>query len=166
MEFYITEEERMELSEFILANGGIFIPFKVHDTPNIITLKNKEEFLYYYIEKKCDYFFIVSPSFQVEPMVLIKSKFDNRYHFVQSAGGPSMLIEFNSYRSPAINQKSVMIWHYKYFTHYGSDTNETFEESVELKAFYKLIRAFLKPKCKRFIASNGLKYWVSNNLEI
>ena len=172
MEVYITDEERMELFEYVRDNNGIFIPDLNLDKPEIVKIQSKEELV------KCIYeqvvgFYVLSPRFQVEPLTLDQFEekykvYKGKYYIIQRRGGP--YIRFGFYRGFAddapIKYKSTTIFHYARYIHYNDfETYYEFPASEELKEYYKMIIKFLKSKCRRITAKNGKKYWVSKSLE-
>lgn len=169
MEFYITDDERMELFEFVKDNEGVFIPDLTYDKPETIQIQSKEELI------KCIYeqvvgFYVLSPRFQIEPMVIHKNKFyteEDKYNIDQRTGCP--YISFGFFRGFAddapIKYKCTEFFHYARYLHYDWETNYgEFPATEELKAYYQMIVKFLKSKCKHVVAPNGKKYWVSKSL--
>ncbi len=167
IKFYITDEERMELFDFVTGNQGIFTPDLIYDKPQSTQIKNKEELI------KCIYeqvvgFYIISSSFQIEPIVLKEFDMDGlKYHIQQRIGGPYIDISF--YRGFAddapIKYKSTIMFHYARYLHYDWEANfGEFPVTEDLKAYYKMIVKFLKSKCRQITAKNGKKYWVSKTL--
>ncbi len=163
--FYISDREREELFEFVSANQGEFIPDLIYDAPKYEIIKTKEG-LSECIDTKVVGFYIVAPSFQIEPMVLRKLDMgDPKYKIDQRTGGPYIDISF--YRGfaddAAIKHKSTIMFYYARYMHYDSDVYEEFKAPDELKAYYNMLVKYLKSKCKRIIASNEKKYWVSES---
>lgn len=171
MQFYITDEERMDLFEFISKNNGFFVPKLIYDTPKIKQIQTKEELI------KCIYaqvigFFILSPCFQIEPLTF--HQFDDEYEWCkfkyslnQRTGGPYIAVGFfRGFADDApIKYKCTEIFYYARYLHYDWETNfGEFPATEELKAYYKMIVNFLKSKCRQIIAKNGKKYWVSRSL--
>lgn len=164
IEFYITDEERMDLFEFVQSNNGIFIPNLDYTSANAVTVSNKEEFISY-IDNIHTYFFIVAPSFQLEPIRLTQYDEDKGLYMIQQRyGGPAIDIScYLGYADDAaIKQKSTMLSHYARYIH--DESYEEFKASDELKEYYNSMVKFLKSKCKRVTASNGRKYWVSKSV--
>lgn len=165
VDFYITDVERAELFDFISINDGILIPKMVLDSPSYTTIKDEKE-LIDYISNRTVSFFILSPQFQKEPLVVLKLNDSGQYYISQRTGGPYIHISF--FRGFAddspVKQKSTEIFHYDRYMHYNSETYEEFKVSDELKDYYKNILRFLKSKCKQVVAKNGKKYWISKTL--
>ncbi len=166
--FYITDDERMELFDFITENRGTFTPAMIYDKPKSIEIQNKEDLI------KCIYeqvvsFYILSPLFQIEPIVISQNKFfkEEKYSIDQRTGGPYIAVGFfRGYADDApIKYKCTEFFHYARYLHYDWETNfGEFPATEELKAYYKMIVKFLKAKCKQITAKNGKKYWVSKTL--
>ena len=170
IEFYITDNERMDLFEFVKDNDGIFIPDLTYDKPETIQMQSKEELI------RCIYesaggFYILSPRFQTESMVINKNRFyteEDKYNIVQRRGGPYIRFGFaHGFADEApIKYKPTEFFHYARYIHY--DDFETYEEFLaidELKSYYKMLIKFLKSKCRQVMAKNGKKYWVSKTLK-
>ncbi|MDR2586479.1 MAG: fibrobacter succinogenes major paralogous domain-containing protein [Prevotellaceae bacterium] len=194
MKFYITDDERMELFDFITSNDGIFISSVWHSKPEAIRIQSKEEFIKFIDEIKIG-FYVISPRFQTEPLIfnrfgekdeycimqgfrtepLIfeqlvekKGQSEGKYYIMHRRGGP--YIDFGFYRGYAddapIKYKCTDISHYPSYTRYDDfETYERFPVSNEFKAYYRMAVKFLKSKCRQITAKNGYKYWVSKTLK-
>jgi hypothetical protein len=172
IKFYITDDERKELFDFVSSNNGWLVPALIYDKPEYITIKDREELI------KCIYeqvvgFYMISPFFQKQPLIF--HQFDDEYEWckfkysiTQRTGGPYIRIGF--YRGFAedapIRHKSMVMFHYPRYLNHDWETNYgEFPASEELKSYYKMIVKFLKTKCRQVKAKNGKKYWVSKTLE-
>jgi hypothetical protein len=179
MDIYITDEERMELFEYVRDNDGVFIPNETFDKPETIQIQSKEELI------KCIYeqvtsFFVLSPRFQTESLRFGQFEvndekykdyeyyeyYKGKYYIMQRYGGPYISLSF--YRGFAddaiIKYKSTVIDHYARYIHKDTLCDE-FRASEELKEYYKMLTKFLKSKCRRITAKNGKKYLVSKTLD-
>lgn len=170
MKFYITDNERMELFDFITANQGTFIIDTLYDNLKAIQVKTSQELIERIELKSQTLFFVMSPVFQIEPLVMGKNRFyeDNKYYIEQRTGGPYISISFAiGYASDnAIKHKGTNIHYYSRYLHYNWQTNfGEFSATERLKSYYKMIVKFLKSKCRQIIAKNGKKYWVSKTLK-
>ena len=172
IKFYITDEERKELFDFISSNNGQLIPNLYYDKSEYLTIKNGEE-LIKYINELAGLFFILSPDFQIEPLLInqIDQKYERikgKYYIPQRTGGPciSLLFSTGFANDAPIKHKSMVIFHYARYLHHDWKTNYgEFPASEELKSYYKMIVKFLKSKCRQVKAKNGKKYWVSKTLK-
>ncbi|MDR0516752.1 MAG: hypothetical protein LBH25_06855 [Fibromonadaceae bacterium] len=194
MEFYITDNERMELFDYVTSNEGVFVPALWYNKPEGIRIQSRAELIKCIDELEIA-FFVISPHFQTEPLMLDslgksneqfimerfqtepfifaehvkkKGQSEGKCFIMQRRGGP--YIRFSFYRGYAddasIKCKSTWISHYPSYTHYNDfETYERFPASEELKAYYKMIIKFLKSKCRQITAKNGKKYWVSKTLK-
>ncbi len=72
--FYITDNERMELFEFVTQNNGTFTPALIVDEPIINTINTKEELIECIYDKTVR-FYILSSCFQREIIPLSKNVF-------------------------------------------------------------------------------------------
>lgn len=166
IEFYITDEERMELFDFVVDNGGSFTPDLIYDKPQSIEIKSREELIQCIYEQVVG-FYILAPFFQIEPIVLREFDMDGpKYRIDQRTGGPYIRISF--YRGFAddapIKYKSTLMFHYARYMHYDSEIYEEFKVTEELKEYYSMLVKFLKLKCKKVTGLNGKKYWVSKSV--
>ena len=171
MKFYITDKERMDLFDFIKEKEGAFVPDLIYDTQVPIQIQSKEELIEYIYEQVVG-FFVLSPCFQIEPLVLnqFSEQYKNsgKYYIAQRTGCP--YIGFGFFRGFAIDApikyKCTELFHYARYLHYDWQTNYgEFPATEELKSYYKMIVKFLKSKCRQVTAKNGRKYWVSKTLK-
>jgi hypothetical protein len=167
MDFYITDDERKELLDFVIEKDGFFIPDSIYKEQKIAYLNDSNE-LMCIINSKPPLFFIVSPLFQIEPIPIIKNRYfteEDRFTLRQREGGPYINIGF--YRGFAddapIKYKSTTFFYYTRYLHFDSYVDE-FPASEELKEYFKMMVKFLKSKCRRVTAKDGKKYWVSKTL--
>lgn len=169
MKFYITDDERMELFEFVKDNEGVFIPDLTYDKPETIQIQSKEELI------RCIYgsaggFYVLSSRFQIEPMIIHKNKYyteEDKYYIVQRTGCPYISFSFaHGFADDAqIKYRPTELFHYARYLHHDWETNfGEFPASDELKSYYNMIVKYLKSKCKKVTGSNGKKYWVSKSI--
>ena len=169
--FYITDNERMELFDYVTSNDGGFVPRLHYIEPKVILIESKTALI------KCIYeqtvgFYLVSSRFQTEPLAFGQFE-DGEYYIMQKRGGPC--IDFAFYHGCAdggptnvspIRYKRTTIFHYPRYVHYDDFVNyDEFLASDELKAYYKMIVKFLKSKCRQITAKDGYKYWISKTLK-
>jgi hypothetical protein len=172
IKFYITDDERKELFDFISSNDGRFIPDLIYDTSEFYNIKNGEELIKCIYEKAAS-FFLISPAFQIEPLVIHQfaqkyERIKGKYGIDQRTGGPYIsLIFFTGFgKNTSIKYKCTNVFHYPRYLHHDWETNYgEFPVSEELKSYYKMIIKFLKSKCRQVKAKNGKKYWVSKTLK-
>jgi hypothetical protein len=168
MYFYITDDERMELFDYVTNNEGAFVPALHYNKPEGIRIQSKEE-LIKCIDELVVRFYAISPRFQTEPLMLnslgksneqfIMERFqtepfifaqhieekgqgEGKCFIMQRRGGP--YIRFGFYRGYAddapIKYKSTLFFHYARYIHYNDfETYEEFKASEELKAYSVLI---------------------------
>jgi len=179
MEIYITDDERMELFDYIANNDGMFVPDMLYNKPEAIQIHSRAEFIMCIYEQVIG-FFVISSRFQAEPFRFARlgefaqpeekiESSEDKYYVMQQRGGP--YIRFSFYRGYAndapIKYRSTWFSHHPYFVHYDDfELYEDFPASEELKAYYKMIVKFLKSKCRQITAKNGKKYWVSKTLKV
>lgn len=176
--FYITDNERKELFDFIKEKEGVFIPDLIYDKQEPIRIQSKDELI------KCIYeqaigFYVVSPCFQKESLALTPfsdkyADYRNKYFIKQRSGGP--YIRFSFFRGFAtdayIKCQRTELFYYARYLHLNweafaniPNADIEFKASDELKSYYKMIVIFLKSKCRQITAKNGKKYWVSKTLK-
>lgn len=169
VKFYISDEERKELFDYVRENEGEFIPKLIYPEPKYEAITDRDDFIDC-IYNKVVGFFILSPRYQVEPMGISELTPGN-YSIYAKQGGPAIMIHF--YRGFAedasILYKSTIMYHYPRYIDYGWVRNkyETYMDYPvpdELKEYYKMINKFLRSKCKRIVGRNGKKYWVSKKV--
>jgi hypothetical protein len=169
MNFYITDDERIELFDYVTDNDGVFVPQLHYSKPETIRIQSKAELIKYISEQKVG-FYVISSRFQTEPLTFdrLGEKKDDKYYIMQRRGGP--YIHFLFYCGYAddtpIKCKCTQFFHYpRYIHHDDFETYEQFPATEELKAYYKMIVKFLKSKCRQITTKDGYKYWVSKTLK-
>jgi len=100
LRFYITNEEKKELFDFVAVNNGIFVPEILYDKPELVQVQTSEELVERINIKEQTSYFIVSPIFQMEPLVLqqFEEKYERckgKYYIMQRRGVPYISISFN-----------------------------------------------------------------------
>jgi len=79
MEFYLTDGDRAELFDFIIDNDGAFVPGLWYGKPEGIRIRSNAE-LMQCLDAKIISFFVISPRFQTEPLLLRGfGKYDERF---------------------------------------------------------------------------------------
>jgi hypothetical protein len=167
MRFYITDDERRELYDYVTANEGFFILHYTYYKPELDCVETECE-LIELIQNKTSSFFIVSTRFQIEPIPIVKNEYfmeEDRFSLLQRKGGPYIHIDFHrGFADDApIKYKSTTFFYYTRYLHFDSYVDE-FPASEELKKYFKMMVKFLKSKCRRVTAKDGKKYWVSKTL--
>lgn len=168
--FYITDNERMELFDFIVANQGKFIVDTLYDNTETAQVETSQELIERIQLESQTLFFVVSSAFQIEPLIMRKNRFydDNKYYIEQRTGGPYISIScaIGYAIDNSIKYKRTNIHYYCRYLHYDWQTNfGEFSATEELKSYYKMIVKFLKSKCRQVTTKNGKKYWVSKTLK-
>ncbi|MDR0515656.1 MAG: hypothetical protein LBH25_01265, partial [Fibromonadaceae bacterium] len=69
IEFYITDDERMELFDYVTSNEGMFVPDLWYNKPEGIRIQSKAE-LIKCIDELVVGFYVISSRFQTEPLML------------------------------------------------------------------------------------------------
>jgi len=87
MEFYITDDERMELFDYVTNNEGVFVPDLWYNKPEGIRIQSNAELIKCIGELKTA-FFVISSRFQTEPLMFKRfgkgnEKFDDKcYNYI------------------------------------------------------------------------------------
>jgi hypothetical protein len=68
IEFYITDDEKKELFDYVTNNDGAFVPDLWYNKPQGIRIQSKTEFVKCIDNLKTS-FFVISPYFQIEPLM-------------------------------------------------------------------------------------------------
>ena len=165
--FYISDEERVKLYEYITSIDGKFIADRPRNASDTEYVRDSKEFLHL-IENECVGFFIRSPSFTTQPLLLEQNRYlsEPSFSVSQRYGGP--YIALSLYRGFAKDQpvkyKRMDIFYYpKYISFY--DFFEEIPASDNLKQYYKNIIDYLKSRCKA-IRIDSKKYLISGDLKI
>ena len=162
IKFYITDQERIDLFHYIRQQGGELVPDLLYQTESYVTVANTEQFVHLQ-QNETIRFFIISPSFQFEPLVMLNHKLNiPRYSVSQRVGGPYIDIAF--YRGHAddavVQHKSTILDYYARFIHHNN--HDEFKATEELKAFYNLIVKYVKSISKNRLMPNGKRYLISH----
>jgi|688.fasta_scaffold816118_2 hypothetical protein len=162
--FYINDNERIEVISYILSKGSRIIPdngyrsehYRIIQTlSNFIEGANKGEHKY----------FLTDDSFTFESLLNNKNRFSENplYSIEQRKGGPYIdLCFFSGYSEDAvIPYKRSWLDYYSRFMHYNS--YEEYKVPEELKSYFKDLVRFIKTKCK-LVEKNGNSFWISNEV--
>lgn len=164
-DFYLTDEERRELVQYIFLNQGSLLFIGDIDKPNIDHVKSIEEFEIY-MEREKYYFIILSDFFKEQDLKFTYDEFTKKYYLAQRWGGPYIDISFylGWPEDSSIKVKRTWIDYYANWI----DIEKTdgvylyeFKASQELKDYVKMLVKFCKSMCKQVVGRNGKKYWVS-----
>ena len=161
--FYMTDYERIDLFCYICRQGGGLIPNLLYQTDSYNTVAHVEQFVNIQ-QNESVHFFIISPSFQIEPLIMSKNCFfeESIYSIYQRKGGPYIDISF--YRGFAddavVKYKCTNLDYYGRFIHYNN--HDEFKATEELKAFYNLIVKYVKSISKNRLMPNGKRYLISH----
>jgi hypothetical protein len=163
--FYISDDERGRLFEFITSINGIVIADKQRKTSDLEHVVGKNQFLDI-IENECVGFFITSPDFTTQPLLSEQNRYLSEPSFSvrQRYGGP--YIALSLYRGFAaddiIQYKRTDIFHYPRYIDFYNHSSEI-PASNELRQYYKRIVEYLKSRCKA-IDAGSMKYLISTDL--
>lgn len=163
-EFYIDDNEREEVINFILSKKTEIIIDKLYLSKKYETLKSAND-LIENLKKEHVRYFLVDSSFRIEDLKFLDIDFDEgtKYKISQRVGGPYIdLVFYLGYHDDAtIPYKSSILDHYSKFIHCNS--HEEFYATSETKLYYKELVKFIKSKCIA-IKKNNKTYWVSKKI--
>lgn len=162
--FYINDNERVELISYILSLGTKIVPDELYSTEEYKILQTVEDYFDYMRKGECK-FFLLNNYYTIEPLINKKNRFIEKpsYSICQRKGGPYIdLFFYLGYSSDAtIPYKRSVIDHYARFIYYNS--YDEYYSPEELKSFYKDLVKFIKAKCKSF-KKNSKIYWISKEV--
>lgn len=162
--FYINDEDRLALFEFIKVNNGFFIPDLTYCSDKYTYINNASDLLYT-IDNKTVRYFIISNIYTIEPITLKQNRFITQpaFDIMQRKGGPYINIAFyRGYSEDAkVKYKRTDIHYYPYYIRCNS--NEEFPASPELRDYYNKIINFLKEHSTLKVI-DGKKYNIGNNI--
>lgn len=163
--FYIENDSRKLLFDYISSIGGQIIPDLHYEKPEFKFIESNEEFLNY-IDSKTVRFFIISNKFKEQELVMSKNRYLEKptYHIVQRLGGP--YIDLALYRSfsenATVKYKRTDIGYYAKFLD-RNDLSIEYKTNSEIKKFYSEIIKYLKSICSVKTISNK-KYYIDKNI--
>ncbi|MFD2938501.1 hypothetical protein [Flavobacterium notoginsengisoli] len=163
-EFYINDNDRIKLVNFILSKRTNIIPDLLYESKKYRILEDTEDFNNCMKNRDIRYFLLDS-SYASEDLnfleVLIENK--TKYKISQRVGGPYLDLVFylGHAEDSTIPYKRSELDFYSKFIHLNS--TDEFKASVELKAYYSQIVKFIKSQC-RSVKKNGKNYWISNEV--
>lgn len=161
---YISDQDRKDLFDFILLNGGQVVPNLMYKTNEYVTVNDSSKFLDI-VEKETVRFFILSNAFSTKPLIIEQNQFSAEpiFSINQRTGGPYInLALYRGFAEDAtIRHKSTYIHIYPKYIN-PDNYFEEFKASEELKAYYKMLVKFLKSKCKS-VQIKGKRYWIGKS---
>jgi len=164
--FYINDEERVLLFQFLKNLDIYLVPDKKYSTAKFEMVQNSSDFIEK-IQNETVGFFAISKLFSIYSLYLERNEFikDEEAFFVQKRyGGP--YIDIGLYRGFAedapIKYKCTWLSYYPKYVKL-QEVYEEFKASDELKFHFKQIELFLKSKCQS-IRINSRNYWVSKKI--
>ena len=123
--FYITDEERMELFDFITKSNGVFIPDMLYDKPEIVQVHTKEELIKRINDNNPTFYHILSSDFQIEPLTFHQLDgeykwYKFKYFINQRQGGPYIDISYSIgfAEDASIKYKCTDVDHYTRYLHW------------------------------------------------
>lgn len=162
--FYINDEERKDLINYILSKGTKIIPDLLYNTDNYVNLANTSEF-FDYLNKEQVGFFLLDDSFKIEALTMPRNRFteEPKYAIYQRKGGPYIDASFYlGYADDAIlHYKCCILEHYARFIHL--DSSEEFYATEALKSYYNDLVIYIKSKCK-LVKKAGKSFWISKQV--
>lgn len=164
--YYIGDESRRKLFDFIISINGKVIPDLHYNEPQYELVANSTCFLDY-IKNKTVRYFIISDKFQNQELLMTKNRFITTpsYHIVQRTGGP--YIDLALYRGfskdATVKSKRTDIGYYAKFLDRDNLSIE-YNANEEVKIFYKEIIKFVKSLCKQENI-NEKKYYIDRMLQ-
>jgi hypothetical protein len=164
--FYINDQEREELFNYLKTLGVNLIPDKKYSSPNFEIVGSSKEFIDR-IRNETVRFFAISNHFSIYSLYLERNKYvqkEDAYFVKQKYGGPYFDIAL--YRGFAdetpIKYKCIWLSHLPRFIKLQEEYEE-FKVTEELKEYFKKTIKFLQSKCQR-VKINGKQYWVSKEV--
>ncbi len=161
--FYINDNERGDLFDFLFTNEIWLCPSKKYKSSNFEQIEDRKQFLKS-IDEETVRFHCISKHFSLYPLYVEKneySKDENSYYIKDKYGGPYFDISF--YRGFAedsnIKYKRTSLFHYPKYIKLQEEYQE-FKVNEELKRFFGIVIKFLKSKCKKVKIKDKF-YWVS-----
>lgn len=168
--FYISDNDRYELFDYMIENQIEIIPDLEYETPDYTTIEDKVEFIRI-MENIKSRFYLQHNSFKYQNLEYGYIDTRKTYYIHQRVGGP--LIDISFYwgfgENDSIKLKDTVISYYASYVPLDWRTNldpdgyfHYFKAPEELKQIYNLIIKFMKSKCKN-IKYGTKKYWVSKD---
>jgi hypothetical protein len=158
-DFYISDEERYKLIDFILSKEADLIVDKLYENKQYKTITSKNDFIENINQENVRYF-LTHNSYFSENLDFLEIDFDGikKYKISQRVGGPYIDIVFYlGYSVDAIVKCKPSV--IDYYTKFQSKSNfEEFKVPNELKNFYKEIIDFIKKMCERYKINNKTYY--------
>lgn len=164
--FYINDEERKKLFDFLQSNQIYLVPDKKYKSPQYEIVKNNAAFSYL-IKNVTIRFFAISEKFSKYSLFIERNEFitnEEAYYISQKYGGPYFDIGlYRGYAEDAvIKYKVTWISHLPRFIKL-QEQYEEFKATDELKEYFKITIKFLKTFCNK-ITINNKTYWVSKEV--
>jgi hypothetical protein len=162
--FYINDEERKDLINYILSKGTKIIPDLLYSASEYKTVKNTDDF-FNYLENEQVGFFLLDDNYETEPLIISKNRFfkEPKYSIYQRKGGPYIDIVFylGFAEDARVPYKCCIIDYYGRFIHY--DSYEEFKATEPLISYFKDVVKFIKSKCK-CVKTYGKSDWISKEV--
>ncbi|KFF11145.1 hypothetical protein [Flavobacterium hydatis] len=162
--FYVNDEERKELINFILSRLTKIIPDVLYESKEYKTVENVQDFNKC-MENKDIRYFLLDSSYVIEDLDFLEIIIENnaRYKISQRIGGPYLDLVFylGHAEDATIPYKRSELDFYPRFIHLNS--TEEFKATTELKSYYSDVVKFIKTRC-RSVKRNGKLYWISKEV--
>jgi len=164
--FYINDEERKLLFEFLKEQDIYLVPNKKYPNSNYEIIQNSSEFIEK-IQHGIVRFFAISKWFSVYGLYIDRNEFiknEKAYFVKQRYGGPYIDIAlYMGYADDAaIKYKCTWLSYYPKYIKLQEEYEE-FKVSEEFVNHFKKIIRFLQPKCQK-VKVNGKNYWISKEV--
>jgi hypothetical protein len=165
--FYIEDNVRRELYQFLKATGSTIIPDLLYPECQYYKIDAEENFIEY-IENKTVRFFIMNSVFSFQDLVLERNRFIEKPSFsiVQRKGGPYInLACYRGYADDSILKVKRTDLHYysKYIN--SEDYFQEYAVPDTLKKYYQEISKFIRSKCRK-IKIGTKSFYLDINLEV
>jgi hypothetical protein len=159
LDFYLVEEEELELVQFILDNNAWFVPDLKYDAPEYFRITSLVEFKK--VRKAKRHFFVLSSAYLKSPLKLrrVEKGRAGFYRIEHRVGGPTIdfLGSGTLDRGPTRLIVAGSVSHYP--SYYDSLANILVHPPEGLKALYTAIVKRIKRTCFP-VRGKSRKYWV------
>lgn len=160
LNFYLGEEDKINLMSFIFSEGGYIIPALQYDKSNYTVIKSTEDYLPFV--NKSVLLFIVHESYFQEPLAwdTIKKEGRELFYIPQRTGGPT--IDF--YSPGIIDKDGIRFIGQGSISYYASYQSIVQRSNIEAPESQKI---FYRKLCSRIKKGFAIKlskriYWVGN----
>ncbi len=159
--FYLNDNERMELFDFLSKKEAFLVPDIKYLSEEYCFVRDSNEFINM-IESDTVGFYIESSKFSLYPLYLKQNRFINEPAFFVAHKYGGQYIDLALYRGYAddakVKYKCTWLSIYPKFIKLQEEYEE-FKATEESKEFYNLIIKFIKSISKQ-ITIDGKKYWI------